>query len=163
VIAREESSLRLARLNYLPDFELSVERFVNFKRNDGLGVMAAMSIPIAYKSKYDAGVAEATARLAAAQADGRRLQDRIRREVQEGSWRYRERIWVIGRRMRELVARASLPARRAQRPAATTFSAICSSALLHSCLARRSPPGPRAPPPSRPASRKRPSASTPRN
>jgi len=83
VIAREESGLRLAKLNYLPDFELSAGRFVNFRTRDGVGAMVSVSIPIAYKSKYDAAVTEAESRLSAARNDLRRVEDGIRREVKQ--------------------------------------------------------------------------------
>lgn len=89
VIARQESSLRLARLNYLPDFEFTVERFLNAGRQNGFGAIASISLPFAYKSKYDAGVAEASARLASARAELRRLQDRVRREVKQAFVRAR--------------------------------------------------------------------------
>jgi cobalt-zinc-cadmium efflux system outer membrane protein len=82
-IAREEAAVRLARRDYYPDFELSVGRFINPGRRDGFGAMAAVSIPIAYKWKYDAAVAEASGRLGSAQAELRRMVDRVRGEVKE--------------------------------------------------------------------------------
>ena len=82
-IAREESGVRLAKLNYLPDFELSAGRFVNFRARDGVGAMVSVSVPIAYKSKYDAAVTEAESRLSAARNDLRRVEDAIRREVKQ--------------------------------------------------------------------------------
>jgi outer membrane protein TolC len=88
-IAREEIAVELARRRYWPDFEISVARFANYAQNDGFGAMATVTVPIAYRSKYDAAVAEATARLAAARADRRRLEDRIRREVQQAYLRAR--------------------------------------------------------------------------
>ena len=63
VIAREETAVRLARRNYLPDFEFAASRFVNFRADDGFGAYAGVTIPLPYKSKYDAAVAEANARL----------------------------------------------------------------------------------------------------
>jgi len=88
-IDREETAIRLARRSYWPDFEVSVGRFVNYEADDGFGAMASVSIPLAYRSKYDAAVAEARARLAAAQADLRRLQDRVRRDVEQAFLRAR--------------------------------------------------------------------------
>ena len=88
-IAREESGLRLAKLNYLPDFEFSAGRFVNYRARDGVGAMVSVSIPIAYKSKYDAAVAEAESRLSAARNDLRRVEDGIRREVRQSFVRAR--------------------------------------------------------------------------
>ena len=82
-IAREETAVRLARRDYFPDFEVNVGRFLNPGQRDGFGAMAAVSIPLAYKWKYDAALDEARARLTAAQADLRRVQDRVRRDVQQ--------------------------------------------------------------------------------
>lgn len=82
-IAREESAEELARKNYYPDFEISVGRFVNYGQNDGFGAMASVTLPFVNGKKYDAGVAEAEARLSAARSDRRRLEDRARREVQQ--------------------------------------------------------------------------------
>jgi cobalt-zinc-cadmium efflux system outer membrane protein len=45
--------------------------------------MASVSIPLAYRSKYDAGLAEARSRQTAAEAELRRTQDRVRREVKQ--------------------------------------------------------------------------------
>lgn len=88
-IAREERAIERAQRNYLPDFEVSLGRFVNYGQNDGFGAMASVSIPFVFKAKYDAGVVEATARLAAAKTNLRRLQDRVRREVEQGFFRTR--------------------------------------------------------------------------
>ena len=88
-VAREEAAVRLARRQYLPDFEVNVGRFLNPGQRDGFGAMAVVSIPIAYKWKYDAGVAEAEARLSSARADLRRVQDAIRREVTQAFVRAR--------------------------------------------------------------------------
>jgi outer membrane protein TolC len=88
-VSREETAIRLARRNYWPDFEVSVGRFVNYDTDDGFGAMASVTIPLAYRSKYEAAVAEARARLSAAQADLRRVQDRVRREVEQAFLRAR--------------------------------------------------------------------------
>ena len=82
-VARFEANRRSARLGYFPDFEFTAERFYNFDRRDGVGGMVSISIPLVYKYKYDAAVGEANARITTAQAELRRLQDRIRREVQQ--------------------------------------------------------------------------------
>ncbi len=89
VLAREDSSVRLAEMNYLPDFEFTVGRFFNYDRNDGFGAIASVTLPFVYRSKYAAGIAEANARVAAAQADQRKLSDRIRREVTQSFVRAR--------------------------------------------------------------------------
>jgi outer membrane protein TolC len=82
-VAREEAAVRLAQRDYFPDFEFNVSRFVNPGQRGGFGAMAAVSIPLAYKWKYDAGLSEARARLSAAQAELRRMQDRVQREVKQ--------------------------------------------------------------------------------
>ncbi len=89
VIAREESGVELARMNRRPDFEFSVGRFVNYGRNDGFGAMASVTVPFVYSGKYDAGSAEARAKLAGAEAEMRGWRDRIRREVAQAYTRVR--------------------------------------------------------------------------
>jgi outer membrane protein, heavy metal efflux system len=88
-VAREQSGLRLAEKGYLPDFEVSVGRFVNHDAPDGFGAMASMTIPLAWKSKYDAGVAEANARIVGATAERRVVTDGIRRDVEQAYARAR--------------------------------------------------------------------------
>ncbi len=88
-IAGQHRALALARKAYLPDFELSVGRFVNFGASDGFGTMASVTVPIANKAKYDAGVSEANARLNSAVADERRLEDAVRRDVEQAWLRLR--------------------------------------------------------------------------
>ncbi len=80
-VSREEAAVRLSERARLPDFELSVGRFENAHGRDGFGVMASVTLPIAQRGKYDAGVNEANARLSAQKAELRRTEDRIRREV----------------------------------------------------------------------------------
>jgi outer membrane protein TolC len=82
-IAREESAQELAQRRYYPDFEVSVGRFVNYGSSDGFGAMASVTLPLANLGKYDAGVAEARARVSSARAERKRLEDRVRREVQQ--------------------------------------------------------------------------------
>ncbi len=88
-VERERSRVEMARLDRLPDFELSVSRFVNYHSRDGFGAMAAVSLPLVHKSKYDAEVDEARARMAAAEAERRRIGDRIAREVRQAFLRAR--------------------------------------------------------------------------
>jgi outer membrane protein TolC len=88
-VAREEAAVRLAQREYFPDFEFNVARFLNPGQRDGFGAMAAVSIPLAYKWKYDAGLSEARARLGSAQAELRRMQDRVQREVTQAYVRAR--------------------------------------------------------------------------
>jgi len=82
-IAGDETKVAMAKLDFLPDFEFSVARFINFANRDGFGAMVSISIPFLNKRKYDAGLAEANAHLAAARADRRRLEDRARRNVKQ--------------------------------------------------------------------------------
>ena len=82
-IAREEAAVALAKRGYLPDFEVSVGRFVNPGERDGFGAMASVTLPIFNRAKYGAAVEEARARLAMARSEERGAQDRIRREVEQ--------------------------------------------------------------------------------
>ncbi len=91
-IARDEKSVRAARLDYLPDFELQASRFVNYRSRDGWGAMAMVSIPFVQRGKYDAALGEAEARLASTQADHRKLEDLVRREVTQAFLRARSAL-----------------------------------------------------------------------
>ncbi len=88
-VARETTATRLAEKGYLPDFEVSVGRFLNSGEPNGFGAMASMTVPLAWKGKYDAGVAEAKAKVLAAEADRRRTVDEIRRDVEQAYLRAR--------------------------------------------------------------------------
>ena len=88
-IAREQRTLELARKAVLPDVELSVSRFINAGGSDGFGAMAAVTLPIANKPKYDAAISEANARIVSAEADRRRVDDAIRRDVEQAWLRLR--------------------------------------------------------------------------
>jgi outer membrane protein TolC len=54
--------------------------------------MASLSLPIAYKWKYDAAVGEALARLQSAKAELRRQQDRVRKDVEQAFVRARSAL-----------------------------------------------------------------------
>jgi outer membrane protein TolC len=103
-VARETTAVRLAEKGYLPDFEVSVGRFVNHGTSDGFGAMASMTIPLAYRSKYEAGVSAASARLATAEADRRRILDGVRRDVQQALLRVR-----TARLQRDILTTTHLP------------------------------------------------------
>src|SRR5262249_40944829 len=45
-ITGQQHAVALARKAYLPDFEVSVGRFVNFDARDGFGAMASVTVPI---------------------------------------------------------------------------------------------------------------------
>jgi cobalt-zinc-cadmium efflux system outer membrane protein len=88
-VARDETGVRLAERDRLPDFEVAGSRFVNYGSRDGFGAFVSVTIPLAQKGRYDAAVSEAEARLAAARADRRRLEDTIRRDVTQAFLRAR--------------------------------------------------------------------------
>ncbi len=75
-VQKEEDGVALARREYLPDFEVTFERFSNLDRRDGYGAMLSLTLPIAFKYRRDAALEEARARLAAEQATKRRANDR---------------------------------------------------------------------------------------
>jgi outer membrane protein TolC len=74
-IHRHSAAVALAQKAYFPDFEVYAERFFNGGRKDGFGLIVSVTIPLAYRQKYDAGVAEARAQLDAGKADLRAAQD----------------------------------------------------------------------------------------
>lgn len=80
-IDRDTTAVALAQKAYWPDFEVYAERFFNSSRRDGFGVIFSATIPLAYREKYDAGVAEAGARVSASKADLRAAQDTTLAEV----------------------------------------------------------------------------------
>jgi len=80
-IARDETGVRLARRERLPDFEVAGSRFLNYGNPDGFGAFVSVTVPLVQKGRYDAAISEAEARLAAARADRRRLEDAVRRDV----------------------------------------------------------------------------------
>ncbi len=82
-IARDQRALELARKDRLPDVELSVSRFINAGGADGFGAMAIVTVPIANKPKYDAAISEASARIVSAEAERRRVEDAVRRDVEQ--------------------------------------------------------------------------------
>ena len=81
MIARDETGVQLARRDRLPDFEVAGSRFLNYGSRDGFGAFVSVTIPLVQKGRYDAAISEAEARLSAARADRRRLEDVIRRDV----------------------------------------------------------------------------------
>jgi len=80
-----EQSRALALRQYYPDFNVAFQRFQNFQANDGFGAYVAMTIPFAFwtKPKYDAGVQEAMASVAAAQAQRHQLENLTRFQVND--------------------------------------------------------------------------------
>ena len=84
-VQRSEQSRALAQRQYYPDFNVAFQRFQNYQANDGFGAYVAMSIPFAFwtKPKYDAGVQEASAAVAAAQAQQHTLENLTRFQVND--------------------------------------------------------------------------------
>ena len=82
---RSEQSRALAQRQYYPDFNVAFQRFQNFQANDGFGAYVAMSIPFAFwtKPKYDAGVQEAAAAVAVAQAQQHTLENLTRFQIND--------------------------------------------------------------------------------
>lgn len=84
-LQRNEQSQALAQRQYYPDFNVSFRRFQNFQAQDGFGAYVAMTIPFAFwtKPKYDAGVQEATASVAAARAQRHQLENMTRFQIRD--------------------------------------------------------------------------------
>jgi outer membrane protein TolC len=84
-VQRSEQARALAQRQYYPDFNVAVQRFQNFQTNDGFGAYVAMSIPFAFwtKPKYDAGVQEASAAVAVAQAQQHTLENMTRFQISD--------------------------------------------------------------------------------
>ena len=84
-VQRSEQSRALAQRQYYPDFNVAVQRFQNYQATDGFGAYVAMSIPFAFwtKPKYDAGVQEAAASVAVAQAQQHTLENMTRFQVDD--------------------------------------------------------------------------------
>ena len=84
-VQRSEQSRALAQRQYYPDFNVAFQRFQNYQANDGFGAYVAMSIPFAFwtKPKYDAGVQEAEAAVAVAQAQQHTLENMTRFQIND--------------------------------------------------------------------------------
>ena len=84
-VQRSEQSRALAQRQYYPDFNVAFQRFQNYQANDGFGAYVAMSIPFAFwtKPKYDAGVQEAAAAVAVAQAQQHTLENMTRYQIND--------------------------------------------------------------------------------
>ena len=84
-VRHSEQSRALAQRQYYPDFNVMFQRFQNFQANDGFGAYVAMTVPFAFwtKPKYDAGVQEAAASVAAARAQQHQLENLTRFQVND--------------------------------------------------------------------------------
>jgi outer membrane protein TolC len=61
-VDRADTDRRLARMRYLPDFEIRGSRFVNRGEDNGYGAMLMVNIPWVWRGKHDAAIAEALER-----------------------------------------------------------------------------------------------------
>jgi len=84
-LQRSEQSHALAQRQYYPDFNVAFQRFQNYQANDGFGAYVAMNIPFSFwtKPKYDAGVQEAAAAVAVAQAQQHTLENLTRFQIND--------------------------------------------------------------------------------
>lgn len=84
-VQQSEQSRALAQRQYYPDFNVQFQRFQNVQAPDGFGAYVAMTIPFAFwtKPKYDAGVQEAVALVAAAQAQQHTLENLTRFQISD--------------------------------------------------------------------------------
>ena len=84
-VQRNEQARALAHRQYYPDVTVAVQRFQNFQAPDGFGAVMAFNLPFAFwtKPKYDAGVQEATAAVAAARADLQTLENLTRFQIRD--------------------------------------------------------------------------------
>jgi outer membrane protein TolC len=94
-IHRDTAALALAQKAYLPDFEVYAERFFNGGRRDGFGFIFSATIPLAYREKYDAGVAETRAQLNAGKADLQAAHDTALAEVKRALVRAQTAIELV--------------------------------------------------------------------
>jgi outer membrane protein TolC len=84
-VQRNEQSRALALREYYPNIDISVQRFQNYQAPNGYGAMLSINLPFAFwaKPKYDAGVQEATAAIAAARAEQRTVESLTRFQIQD--------------------------------------------------------------------------------
>ncbi len=84
-VRQSEHTRALAQRQYYPDFTVAFQRFQNFQAHDGFGAYVAMTIPFSFwtKPKYDAGVQEAAASVAAARAQQHQLENLTRFQVND--------------------------------------------------------------------------------
>ena len=85
VVQQSEQSRALAQRQYYPDFNVTFQRFQNFQAHDGFGAYVAMTVPFAFwtKPKYDAGVQEAAASVAAARAQQHTVENLTRFQIND--------------------------------------------------------------------------------
>lgn len=84
-VAQFQSATKLAKLRYFPQLRVELQRWQNYNANDGFGGNVTVNIPFSFwtKGKYDAGVREAAAQVAVAQARKRTLENLTRFQVKD--------------------------------------------------------------------------------
>lgn len=84
-VQQNEQFRALAQRQYYPDFNVTFQRFQNIQAHDGFGAYVAMTVPFAFwsKPKHDAGVQEAAASVAAAQAQQHTVENLTRFQIND--------------------------------------------------------------------------------
>ncbi|GJL51310.1 MAG: outer membrane protein CzcC [Nitrospirales bacterium] len=80
-----QSATQLAKLRYYPHLRVELQRWQNFQADNGFGGNVMLNIPFSFwtKSKYDAGVREATALVAAARARKKTLENLTQFQIKD--------------------------------------------------------------------------------
>jgi len=84
-VAQFQSATKLANLRYFPHLRVELQRWQNYQADDGFGGNVTLNIPFSFwtKAKYDAGVREAAAQVAAARARKRTLENLTRFQIKD--------------------------------------------------------------------------------
>lgn len=84
-VGQFQSATKLARLRYFPHVRVELQRWQNFQADDGFGGNVTLNIPFSFwtKSKYDAGVREAAAQVAAARARKKTLENLTQFQIKD--------------------------------------------------------------------------------
>jgi outer membrane protein TolC len=84
-VAQFLSATKLANLRYFPHLRVELQRWQNYQADDGFGGNVTLNIPFSFwtKAKYDAGVREAAAQVAAARARKRTLENLTRFQIKD--------------------------------------------------------------------------------
>ncbi|MCA9469965.1 MAG: TolC family protein [Nitrospira sp.] len=84
-VSQFQSATQLAKLRYYPHLRVELQRWQNYQADDGFGGNVTLNIPFSFwtKSKYDAGVREAAAQVAAARARKKTLENLTRFQIKD--------------------------------------------------------------------------------
>ncbi|GJL63797.1 MAG: cytochrome c [Nitrospirales bacterium] len=84
-IAQYQAATKLARLRYYPQLRVELQRWQNINADNGFGGNVTLNIPFSFwtKSKYDAGVREASAQVATAKARKRTLENFTKFQIKD--------------------------------------------------------------------------------